>query len=92
MNTPVDEAYVDIRAASKQDMLELIREALSEILIVTPLSQEEIQWVRIAIKADAQRAQLRKAVIEKSLAGLVWSGLVATGVYAANYVQTHWKP
>ena len=92
MNTPVDEAHVDIRSVSKQDILELIREALSEILVVTSLSQEEIQWVRIAIKADAQRVQLRKAVIEKSLAGLVWSGLVATGVYVANYVQTHWKP
>ena len=92
MNTPVDEAHVDIRSVSKQDILELIREALSEILVVTSLSQEEIQWVRIAIKADAQRVQLRKAVIEKSFAGLVWSGLVATGVYAANYVQTHWRP
>lgn len=43
------------------------------------LSDEEQLWVRLAIKKEAQSIALRRAIIEKSLSGLVWAGVVAVG-------------
>jgi hypothetical protein len=45
----------------------------------------------MAIQAEAERAKLRKAIIEKSLAGLVWIAIVAAGGWIADYVVAHWK-
>ena len=55
------------------------------------ISNEEVQWVRMAIKAEADRAALRKAIIEKSLASLFWLAIVAAGGWAADYITAHWK-
>ena len=53
------------------------------------LTDEEQHWVRMAIKEQSDRAALRKAVIEKSLAGLVWSGLVGLGYLVVDYLKAH---
>jgi hypothetical protein len=71
---------------SKAELLELLKTAVSQVVEVHPLSDEEVQWVRMAIQAEANRAAFRKAVIEKTLGtlfvmlvvgvcGLVWAGL-----------------
>lgn len=57
---------------SKEELLELVKEAVSSSVVVHPLSAEEIQWVRMAIEAEANRAKLREAIIQKTLAGLIW--------------------
>lgn len=57
---------------SKEELLELVKEAVSSAVVVHPLSAEEIQWVRMAIESEANRAKLREAVIQKTLAGLIW--------------------
>lgn len=44
------------------------------------LNPDEQRWVRLAIEREARRAALARAVIEKSLAGLVWAGVIAGGV------------
>ena len=44
------------------------------------LNPDEQRWVRLAIEREARRAALARAVIEKSLSGLVWAGLIAGGV------------
>jgi hypothetical protein len=57
------------------------------------LSQDEQRWVRMAIQREAERAALRKAVIEKTLAALIWSGLLALGTMVASWsVQHGFKP
>ena len=57
---------------TKAELMALLKEAVLEAVEHHPLTDEEIQWVRMAIKAEAERAELRKAIIEKTLAGLVW--------------------
>lgn len=47
---------------------------------------EEHQWVKLAIKKEAQSIAVRQAIIEKSLASLVWSGLAFIGLLVWNYV------
>ena len=61
---------------TKSELITLLKEAVLEAVEHHPLTDEEIQWVRMAIKAEAERAQLRKAIIEKTLAGLVWMAVV----------------
>jgi hypothetical protein len=70
---------------------EAIKEAVKEVVHAHPLSQDEIYWVRMAIKAEAERSQYRKAIIEKSLSGLVWVALVAAGGWFADFFIRHWK-
>lgn len=83
---------MSIDALTRDDLKELLREVVTEAVETHPLSDEEITWVRMAIKAEADRAQLRKAIIEKSLAGLVWISIVALGGWIADYIVAHWKP
>ena len=75
----------------KDELTALLREIVSEAVESHPLSNEEVQWVRMAIKAEADRAALRKAIIEKSLASLFWLAIVGAGGWIAEYVSAHWK-
>jgi hypothetical protein len=76
---------------SKDELVEILKQAALEAAQQHPLSPEEVEWVRMAIKAEAERAKLRKAVIEKSLAGLVWTALASGGMYLISFVSDHWK-
>lgn len=75
----------------KDELTKLLREIVSEAVESHPLSDDEVQWVRMAIKAEADRAALRKAIIEKSLASLFWLCIVGAGSWVADYVANHWK-
>lgn len=58
----------------------------------TYLTADERKWVKLAIQAEAQSIQMRKAIIEKTLAGLVWAALVALGYVLIDYAKNHgWK-
>ena len=54
-----------------------------------PLTEEEQQWVRMAIQREAQSIALRKAIIEKTLGSLVWSAIVGIGYLSIDYLKTH---
>lgn len=54
------------------------------------LSDEERAWVKLAIKREAQSFELRRAIIEKTLAGLVWAGIVALGYIMLEYLQARY--
>jgi D-aminopeptidase len=71
---------------TKSELLELVRTAVNQAVEVHPLSDQEVQWVRLAIQAQADRAAFRKAVIEKTagalfvmfvagLCTLIWTGI-----------------
>lgn len=53
------------------------------------LNEDELQWVRLAIAAEARKIKFRDAVIEKSLTGLVWSGIVGIGYVLLDFLRTH---
>lgn len=55
----------------------------------TCLTEEEQRWVRLAIEASAQRAELRKAIIEKSLFGLIWTGILGLGYLLLDGLKAH---
>lgn len=57
------------------------------------VTNDEVRWVRLAIQREAERAALRKAIIDKSLTGLVWMFLLALGKVFYEYALSHgWKP
>ena len=51
------------------------------------LTEEEQRWVRMAIQREAQSIELRRAIIEKSLGGLVWSAIVGLGYLLIDYLK-----
>ena len=75
---------------TKEEILSIIKEAFQEVADSHPLSPDEVIWVRLAIKAEADRAAFRKAVIDKSLTGLIVTGLGALGLYFVDYFSAHW--
>ena len=76
---------------TKQELASLVKKAVNEAVESRPLSSDEVHWVRMAIQAEAERAEYRKAIIQKSLAGLVWVALVAAGGWFADFFVSHWK-
>lgn len=76
---------------TKQELIQLVKAAVNEVVEQHPLSPDEVHWVRMAIKAEADRAAFRKAIIDKTLAGLVWVAIVAIGGWFADYFMSHWK-
>ena len=76
---------------TKLELMQLVKNAVNEAVESRPLSPEEVQWVRMAIQADAQRAELRTAIIQKSLAGLAWMALAGIGTWAIGFITDHWK-
>ena len=53
------------------------------------LNEQELQWVRLAIEAESRKIRFRDAVIEKSLAGLVWSAIVGFGYIFLDFLKNH---
>ena len=76
---------------TRLELISLVKTAVNEAVEAHPLSPEEVHWVRIAIQAEAERAELRKAIINKTLTGLVWVGIVAAGGWLVDYFTAHWK-
>ena len=57
------------------------------------LSDEELQWVRLAIAAEARKIKFRDAVIEKTLVGLAWLLILGIGSMFYEWAQAHgYKP
>jgi hypothetical protein len=85
------EAVVNTR---NEMMRESIQSAVREAMPSALLSEDEHRWVKLAIQAQAERAALRRAVIEKSLLGLIWSGVIAAGLIIREYAVAHgmWRP
>ena len=57
------------------------------------LSDDELRWVRLAIQREAQSVDLRKAIIEKTLAGLAWALVVGAFYILKEWASAHgYKP
>ena len=71
---------------------ELIADIVSAIHAATPpITEEETRWVRQAIQLQCERAKFRKTIIKKTLAGLVWAGIVGIGYLLLRWGQGGFK-
>ena len=77
---------------SKDDLRDLLIQVVKDTIEPHMLSDEEIMWVRMAIRAEAERAEFRKAVIEKTFVGFLSAVLLGTGAYFFEIIKSHWKP
>lgn len=75
----------------KEELKNLLKEVINETVEQRPLSDEEIQWVRLAIEAEAKKSAFRKAVIEKTFIGLLSSGAIGLFLYGIEFFKAHWK-
>lgn len=77
-----------------QTLVECVQELADEMRVrtVPQLSQEEHEWVKLAIQRESQSIKLRQAIIEKTLVGLVWMMVVGIGVVFLEFLRAHgWK-
>ena len=86
------------------DLEDKIEAAISRFLSV-PVAEHQLQheYLRVVLKHEADRADsraaLRKAIIEKSLAGLIWASIVFTSQRLfppiwhrlVSFFTEHWK-
>jgi hypothetical protein len=56
---------------------------------VPQLSDDEHRWVKLAIQREAQSIKYRQAVIEKTLAGLVWFLLLGLAYIFKEWAINH---
>jgi hypothetical protein len=57
------------------------------------LTDEEVQYVKLAIQREAQSIELRKAIIEKTITGLIWLALLGLGGIFLEWAKAHgFKP
>ena len=75
---------MSIENLTKEELLEVVKAAVASAVESHPLSPEEVQWVRLAIQSEAERAAFRKAVIQKTLVSLVWAMVVGVGILMFN--------
>ena len=69
---------------------ELVADIVAAIHAATPpITEEETRWVRQAIQLQCERAKFRKAIIEKTLAGLIWAALVGLGYMFVDWLALH---
>lgn len=78
---------------TQDQLVSTIARAVTQAMDGRMLSDDERQWVRLAIQREAQSIKLRQAIIEKTLTGLIWAGLVGAGLIFTEWLQAHgWKP
>lgn len=76
---------------TSEERAQLIAEIAAAISSARPsdLTEEERQWVRLAIAAEARKIKFRDAVIEKSLTALVWSAILGIGYVFLDFFKNH---
>lgn len=74
-------------------LVESITAALKESHLTPQLSEEELQWVRLAIAAEARKIKFRDAIIEKTVGSLILLAITGTigfiGYLINDFFHTH---
>ena len=73
------------RALLVTELTSVLRERRAENI----LSPEELAWVKNAIKAQNDMEKLRKAIIEKTLAGLIWAAIIGVVYLFVDFLRNH---
>lgn len=74
-------------SATQQNLPELARELVEAAIKEHSLTDDERRWVRLAIAREARREAFQRAVIEKTLASLIWTGLAVLGYALWEYIK-----
>jgi len=69
------------RVAIATQLAELVKDSPRQ------LTDKQVQWVDLAIQKEAQSIAFRNAVIEKSLAGLVWAAFAFAGYLMLEFLK-----
>ena len=80
-----------VNGIDKEELVLLLKEVIAEAVEQHPLSDEEVQWVRMAIQAEAKRAAFRQAVIDKTFIGLMSSAAIGLVMYSIEFFKSHWR-
>lgn len=76
----------------RQEFVADVSEAIRLRVTDKQLTDNEAQWVRLAIQKEVQTIAFRKAVIEKTLSALVWSVIVGVALLLLDGLKAHgWK-
>jgi len=76
----------------RQEFVADVSDAIRLRVTDKQLTDDEAQWVRLAIQKEVQTIAFRKAVIEKTLSALVWSVIVGVGLLLLDGLKAHgWK-
>ena len=88
------EAREDLRDVHTLMMVRgVVTEAVAEAVRLHMPTSEERAYLGLAVRRAARRESLQRAIIEKSLTGLVWAGLAFLGLVFYEYVISHgWRP
>jgi hypothetical protein len=79
---------MSLTAEERTELVQEFAEAMA-YANVNQLTDEERQWVRLAIEAEARKIKFRDAVIEKTVSGLVWMALVGVGYLIVDFLRNH---
>jgi len=80
-----------MESINKEELVAILKEVINESVESHPLSDEEVEWVRLAIQEQVRRAKFRQAVIDKTLIGLMSAALLWLGSRIVDIVMAHWK-
>lgn len=74
-----------------EERAELVQELTQALACASSnqLTDEERQWVRLAIEAEARKIKFRDAVIEKTVTGLIWMALCGLGYLVLDFLRNH---
>jgi len=74
-----------------EERAELVQELTKALACANTnqLTEEERQWVRLAIEAEGRKIKFRDAVIEKTVTGLVWMALCGIGYMVLDFLKNH---
>ena len=93
--SPADNPHRRMSDAHYDALRDLIRDAVRDAMPAHEcLADDELSAVRLLIRRETQRVEFRRAVIEKTLLGLLWAGIVAAGLLVREYAVSHgmWRP
>ncbi len=83
-------AQVEGSLEKRSELLRIVvQAAVREAMPSSLLSEEQYRWVELAIQKEAQSIAFRKAVIEKTTLGLIWSGIIGLGLIFKEFLVAH---
>jgi hypothetical protein len=103
MSTPhvlhglTDEARIEAHETERDLHLSImvrgaVQEAVTEAIKAHVLPDAERAYLSLAVRRAARWESLQTAIIEKSLTGLVWAGILFTGYVLLEFLKQHgWK-
>lgn len=76
----------------RKDFIADVSEAIRLRVTDKQLTDQEAEWVRLAIQKEVQTIAFRKAVIEKTMSALIWSAIIGIGYLILDGLKAHgWK-